>query len=56
MSISIPINDDNYVEQLIEDFMVIASSENPDVLFPSGNSTIVNVTDNDSKYTAEGEN
>ena len=51
MSISIPINDDSFVEQLMEGFTVTASSANPDVMFPNGNSAIVRITDNDGKYS-----
>ena len=50
ISVSIPIVDDNSVEQLTEDFMVTKSSANPDVMFPAGNSAICRITDNDSKY------
>ena len=51
ISISIPINNDSCVEQLIESFMIIASSVNPDVMFSNSNSAIVRITDNDGKYT-----
>ena len=52
MTASIPINDDNCVEQQFEEFTVIASSpNNPDVMFPTGNVATVRIEDNDSKYS-----
>lgn len=48
-TVSIPITDDNCVE-ILENFRVTATSSDPDVVFPQGPSSTVNIIDNDSEY------